>query len=197
MSAVSSTSTLRTSCPSGPVWWVTSFMPRICPASCARLLGVLASLTPPPLPRPPAWICALTTHRPPSSSQSSPPRRRFPPPCPWGSRPRTGAGSPWPDTRGSSRQFPPRKRSEKVPWELGFETWGTSPEGDGRRRTDRAGGSVAERRAVQILAQDHAGRLLDSSTKGATLGRWSSNGTRKRPRTTFVSIGSHSPRPRR
>ena len=31
--------------------------------------GDLASLTPPPLPRPPAWIWALTTHRPPSSSQ--------------------------------------------------------------------------------------------------------------------------------
>jgi hypothetical protein len=33
------------------------------------LFGEGASLTPPPLPRPPAWIWALTTQRPPSSAQ--------------------------------------------------------------------------------------------------------------------------------
>ena len=39
----------------------------ICFAISTASSGVLASLTPPPLPRPPAWICALTTTRPPSS----------------------------------------------------------------------------------------------------------------------------------
>ena len=29
--------------------------------ACSASSGLLASLTPPPLPRPPAWICALTT----------------------------------------------------------------------------------------------------------------------------------------
>ena len=47
--------------PSGPVWCVTRFMPKIARAlSCASAKS-LATLTPPPLPRPPAWICALTT----------------------------------------------------------------------------------------------------------------------------------------
>src|SRR5690606_23304388 len=47
--------------PSGPVWWVLSIMPSISEASALASAGLLASFTPPPLPRPPAWICALTT----------------------------------------------------------------------------------------------------------------------------------------
>ena len=66
MSSASSTRTFRRSRPSGPVWCVTSVMPMIVFASCSASSGSFASLTPPPLPRPPAWICALTTARPPS-----------------------------------------------------------------------------------------------------------------------------------
>src|SRR5438132_4706769 len=36
-------------------------MPSIARASSPACSGLFASLTPPPLPRPPAWICALTT----------------------------------------------------------------------------------------------------------------------------------------
>ncbi len=36
-------------------------MPRICEAIVLASAGLLASFTPPPLPRPPAWICAFTT----------------------------------------------------------------------------------------------------------------------------------------
>ena len=57
----------RTFWPSGPVWWVLSCMPRICPASAFTSSSVRASLTPPPLPRPPAWICAFTTQTAPPS----------------------------------------------------------------------------------------------------------------------------------
>ena len=54
--------------PSGPVWWVTSVMPRIFGGDRAASSAFLATLTPPPLPRPPAWICALTTTLPPRRS---------------------------------------------------------------------------------------------------------------------------------
>src|SRR5438874_5908428 len=62
MSAPSSMYRRRTFWPSGPVWWVFSCMPSIWPASSLTASTLLATLTPPPLPRPPAWICALTTH---------------------------------------------------------------------------------------------------------------------------------------
>ena len=64
----SSTRTRLTSRPSGPVWWVTSCMPMISPAAFRASSGVAASLMPPPLPRPPAWICALTATGRPSSA---------------------------------------------------------------------------------------------------------------------------------
>ena len=51
--------------PSGPVWCVTSLMPIIWRANSAASVEFLATLTPPPLPRPPAWICAFTTTLPP------------------------------------------------------------------------------------------------------------------------------------
>src|SRR5882724_2327501 len=64
MSQPSSTKTFLTFCPWAPVWWVTSCMPiillKISPASS----GLRASFTPPPLPRPPAWIWAFTTTTP-------------------------------------------------------------------------------------------------------------------------------------
>src|SRR5687767_13646833 len=68
MSAPSSMRMRRTFCPSGPVWWVFNCMPRIAPACWRTSSRDFATLTPPPLPRPPAWICALTTH-------TLPPRR--------------------------------------------------------------------------------------------------------------------------
>src|SRR5688572_27753258 len=37
-------------------------MPRILAACALTSARDFATLTPPPLPRPPAWICALTTH---------------------------------------------------------------------------------------------------------------------------------------
>src|SRR5487761_2562229 len=47
-------------------------MPRIWLAYCLTSSFDLATLTPPPLPRPPAWICALTTHTlPPSDSAAA------------------------------------------------------------------------------------------------------------------------------
>src|SRR3989442_14556900 len=64
MSAPCSISSRRTFCPCGPVWCVTSCMPRILPARSRTSSIDLATLTPPPLPRPPAWICALTTWTP-------------------------------------------------------------------------------------------------------------------------------------
>ena len=47
--------------PPGPVCGVTRFIPRIFEASSAASSAERASFTPPPLPRPPAWICAFTT----------------------------------------------------------------------------------------------------------------------------------------
>ena len=47
--------------PAGPVCFVTSVLPRISVAYFFTSSMFLASLTPPALPRPPAWICALTT----------------------------------------------------------------------------------------------------------------------------------------
>ena len=64
----SSISTRPTTRPSGPVWWVMRVMPIMSFASWTAWAGLFASLTPPPLPRPPAWICALTT-------TTAPPRR--------------------------------------------------------------------------------------------------------------------------
>jgi hypothetical protein len=57
--------------PSGPVWWVTSVIPRICSANRRASTASFATLTPPPFPRPPAWICAFTTTLPPSSRAAS------------------------------------------------------------------------------------------------------------------------------
>src|SRR5512140_228554 len=37
-------------------------MPRIWPAKVLTSSSDFANFTPPPLPRPPAWICAFTTH---------------------------------------------------------------------------------------------------------------------------------------
>ena len=52
--SVSSIKSRRTMRPSGPVWCVTSFMPRILFASSRASSTDFAILTPPPLPRPPA-----------------------------------------------------------------------------------------------------------------------------------------------
>ena len=65
MGSVSSISSRCTMRPAGPVWWVTSFMPSMLRASSAVSAASFATLTPPPLPRPPAWICAFTTTLPP------------------------------------------------------------------------------------------------------------------------------------
>src|SRR5580765_5545839 len=47
-------------------------LPSIAAAAALTSSGVLQSLTPPALPRPPAWICALTTHcSPPSALAAS------------------------------------------------------------------------------------------------------------------------------
>jgi len=69
MSTPSSMSSRRTVWPCTPVWWVTNRMPSMSCAWARTSSSERASLTPPPLPRPPAWICALTTH-------SGPPSRR-------------------------------------------------------------------------------------------------------------------------
>src|SRR5262252_687792 len=61
MSTACSTSRRLTSLPAGPVWCVTRFIPRIFWAVSRAAAAPLTTLTPPPLPRPPAWICALTT----------------------------------------------------------------------------------------------------------------------------------------
>src|SRR5487761_91842 len=61
MSSPSSISKRRTIRPSAPVCGVTSFIPRICPASSDACSADRASFTPPAFPRPPAWICAFTT----------------------------------------------------------------------------------------------------------------------------------------
>ncbi len=69
--------------------------------------GERASFTPPPLPRPPAWICALTTQVP-----RELPRGRLRVlggagrGCRAGPPPRSVGGSPWPGTRGSSCATP-------------------------------------------------------------------------------------------
>src|SRR5438552_3826268 len=71
MSQPRSTSTWRTMRPSGPVWCVTSGFPRIVRANSAASSGERTTFTPPPLPRPPAWICAFTTTVPPSRRATS------------------------------------------------------------------------------------------------------------------------------
>ena len=58
----SAISTLCTFFPSGGVWGVFSIMPMMSPDRSFTSSRLLASFTPPPLPRPPAWICAFTTH---------------------------------------------------------------------------------------------------------------------------------------
>src|SRR5450631_2446416 len=67
MSAPSSTRRRRTTRPWGPVWCVTSVMPSIFEAMSRTSSMERASFTPPPLPRPPAWIWAFTTHTGPPS----------------------------------------------------------------------------------------------------------------------------------
>src|SRR2546426_9168284 len=67
----SSTSTDRTSMPSGGVWGVLSRIPRICRAARSAASGSSASLMPPALPRPPACTCAFTTTRPPSRTATA------------------------------------------------------------------------------------------------------------------------------
>ena len=71
MSAPSSMSSRRTFWPCGPVWCVTSCMPRIFFACARTSSSDFATFTPPPLPRPPAWICALTTHTLPPSCRAA------------------------------------------------------------------------------------------------------------------------------
>src|SRR5581483_2258468 len=61
MSAPSSISRRRTFWPCGPVWCVTRFMPSIFLDRSLTSSSDFATFTPPPLPRPPAWICAFTT----------------------------------------------------------------------------------------------------------------------------------------
>ena len=61
----------RTTRPSGPVWWVRRVIPSMAFASDSVSSAVFASLTPPPLPRPPAWIWAFTTTGKPSSLATS------------------------------------------------------------------------------------------------------------------------------
>ena len=51
----------RTTRPSGPVWCVLRVMPSIAFAIASHSARLFASFTPPPLPRPPAWIWAFTT----------------------------------------------------------------------------------------------------------------------------------------
>src|SRR6218665_3513804 len=62
MSAPSSISRRRTFWPSGPVWCVFSCMPRISPDSFLTSSSERASLTPPPLPRPPAGVDLRLDH---------------------------------------------------------------------------------------------------------------------------------------
>src|SRR5215212_6094166 len=57
-----------TTLPLGPVWCVTSVEPSRRFASFSTSSIDLTTLTPPALPRPPAWICAFTTHTGPPSS---------------------------------------------------------------------------------------------------------------------------------
>src|SRR5262245_22879863 len=61
MSSPCSRSRRLTFFPSAPVCGVTSCMPKIFRAASLAASAPLATLTPPPLPRPPAWICAFTT----------------------------------------------------------------------------------------------------------------------------------------
>src|SRR4029079_5915466 len=61
MSTACSTRRRFTSLPPGPVWCVTRFIPRIFCAVSRAAAAPFTTFTPPPLPRPPAWICALTT----------------------------------------------------------------------------------------------------------------------------------------
>ena len=58
----SAMSTLLTFLPCGGVCGVFSIMPMIASLLARTSSMFLASFTPPPLPRPPAWICAFTTH---------------------------------------------------------------------------------------------------------------------------------------
>ena len=61
MAEPASISSRCTFCPAGPVWWVTSCIPRIAFAAASAASTVFTTFTPPPLPRPPAWIWAFTT----------------------------------------------------------------------------------------------------------------------------------------
>ena len=70
----------------GPVCFVTSVMPSIAAAPASRRRASLHPLTPPALPRPPAWICAFTTRYGDRrvSPRRRPPRRRVNAGCPRG-----------------------------------------------------------------------------------------------------------------
>src|SRR4051794_35561603 len=61
MATPCSTSRRLTMRPPGPVWGVTRVMPSIFWAASRAASAPLTTFTPPPLPRPPAWIWAFTT----------------------------------------------------------------------------------------------------------------------------------------
>ena len=61
MFMASSTRTLFTGTPSGPVWYVTRLDFKRLLAKDSASPGDFTSFTPPALPLPPAWTCALTT----------------------------------------------------------------------------------------------------------------------------------------
>ena len=75
MSRASSINRRPTTRPAGPVWGVTRVIPSMSPAIRSASAASAATLTPPPLPRPPAWICALTTTRPPRRRATAPASR--------------------------------------------------------------------------------------------------------------------------
>src|SRR5437867_5858179 len=83
-------------------------MPRICAAFFFTSSTDFATFTPPPLPRPPAWICALTTQTLPPSFLAAPTALSTENAGkPRGVARRTRAALPCPGTRGSSSRLTP------------------------------------------------------------------------------------------
>ena len=97
-----------TTCPSGPVWWVTSRLPSSSVAALRTSSSVLQSLMPPALPRAPEWIWAFTAQRVAADLGGAIHRllRRCRRPRPAARRRRSRRAAPSPDTRECPRMPP-------------------------------------------------------------------------------------------
>ena len=107
MAAGCSTKMRLTGCPAASVCTVTKRLPAQFSANSRTAAKLSTSLTPPALPRPPAWTCTLhTTGRRPARWPQPPPRPVFAPPCQRKPASRSCGTVLWPGIRAGSLFLP-------------------------------------------------------------------------------------------